>query len=158
MTYKYYKRLNMTIYPYASSDAAMGPAAAVRRHPVALALAAVLALAAATACGALSTPSSVAVATVGVGNETFRVALNTAAQVQAARSAQAGGPARIPNGRIVAGADVNAGWSWHLEDLAFAEIATEVCDGKPSDVERAGVSYGGGRFCPWSATIIGIQP
>lgn len=117
-----------------------------------------LALVSPAGCQSPSTSSSASVATIRVSDETFRVTLATAAQVQAARNAQAGGRARIPNGRIVAGTDANAGWSWHLEDVEFAEAAIELCDGKPSDVERAGVTYGGGRFCPWNATVIAIEP
>ena len=102
-------------------------------------------------------PSSAAVVTFAVAGETFRVALTTADQVAAARAAQSGGRAKIPNGRIVPGTQVNTGWSWHLEDVAFAEITIELCDGRPSDVERAGVQFGGGRFCPWSATVARIE-
>ena len=126
-------------------------------HPPTV-LALVLGLATLSSCRVSSAPSPVSVATIRVGTETFRVRLVTEAQVQAAKSAQSGGDARIPNGRIVAGAEVNTGWSWHLEDVEFAEMAIEVCDGRPSDVERAGVSYGGGRFCPWNATVIGVAP
>src|SRR5262245_30095924 len=93
----------------------------------------------ASGCGHGSTsPSSSATVTLAVANETFRVALTTPEQLAAARAAQAGGPARIPNGRIVAGTQVNAGWSWHLEEVEFAAITIELCDGRPSDVERAG--------------------
>jgi hypothetical protein len=49
------------------------------------------------------------------------------------------------------------GWNWHLEDVTFAESTIELCDGRPSDVERQGTSFGGGRFCPWAATIIDIN-
>ena len=63
----------------------------------------------------------------------------------------------IPIGRIVAGTQVNSGWSWHLEDVTFAEVAIELCDGRPSDVERAGIQFGGGRFCPWNATVVRID-
>jgi hypothetical protein len=77
--------------------------------------------------------------------------------VVAARAAQSGGRARIPNGRIVPGMQVNVGWTWHLEDVMFAEVAIEVCDGRPSDVERQGTGFGGGRFCPWTATVIRID-
>lgn len=112
----------------------------------------------AIACGSSpSTPSPSAVAMLSVGNETFRVALTTTDQVAAARAAQSGGRARIPNGRVVAGTQVNAGWSWHLEDVTFAEVAIELCDGRPSDVERAGIQFGGGRFCPWSATVVRVE-
>ena len=102
-------------------------------------------------------PSQRAVVTFDVVGETFRVALTSPEQVAAARAAQAGGPARIPNGRIVAGTEVNAGWTWHLEDLEFAHSTIELCDGRPSDVERQGVGFGGGRFCPWSATVVRIE-
>ena len=113
----------------------------------------------AIACGGStpSTPSPTALVTFAVGGETFRVALTAADQIAAARAAQTGGSARIPIGRVVSGTQVNAGWSWHLEDVTFAEVAIELCDGRPSDVERAGLQFGGGRFCPWSATIARID-
>ena len=102
-------------------------------------------------------PSSEAIVTFSVADERFRVLLTTAGQIAAARAAQSGGRARIPIGRIVAGAQVNAGWSWHLEDVEFAEVTIELCDGRPSDVERSGPSSGGGRYCPWAATIVTIE-
>jgi len=112
----------------------------------------------ATGCGAgaPANPSRSAVVTFQVANETFRAQLTTNAAVEAAMKAQAGGPATIPNGRLVAGTEVNAGWSWHLVDVEFAEAAIELCDGRPSDVERAGTAFGGGRYCPWSARITAI--
>ena len=110
------------------------------------------------ACGGSPTsPSSQAVVTFTVANESFRVLLTSADQIAAARAAQAGGQTRIPNGKIVAGAQVNTGWSWHLEDIEFADLTTEVCDGRPSDVEREGTRYGGGRYCPWGARVTAIE-
>lgn len=110
------------------------------------------------ACGGSPTqPSSGALVTFDVSGETFRVWLTADAQIDAARSAQAGGPARIPNGRIVEGTRFNTGWNWHLEDVEFAAVTIELCDGRPSDVERDGTSFGGGRFCPWGATIVNLQ-
>jgi hypothetical protein len=102
-------------------------------------------------------PSSTRVVTFSVRSETFRVALSSADQLAAARAAQNGGPARIPNGRIVLGVEANTGWRWHLEELSFAETTIELCDGRPSDVEREGTSFGGGRFCPWAAVIVRID-
>ncbi|HEY2597401.1 MAG TPA: hypothetical protein VGJ79_02870 [Candidatus Dormibacteraeota bacterium] len=116
-----------------------------------------------SACGGASTvmatptPVDMAVVKFKVGDESFRVKLTTKAQVDAARAAKAGGSARIPNGSIVTGAEVNSGWSWHLVNVAFAEATTEVCDGRPSDVEQAGVNFGGGRYCPWTAEIVSIE-
>ena len=111
------------------------------------------------ACGGdgPTAPSRGALVTFRVADETFRVDLFDQKQIDAARRAANGGGARIPNGRVVAGTGVNVGWSWHLEDVEFAELTTEVCDGRPSDVEREGVTFGGGRFCPWTARVISIQ-
>jgi hypothetical protein len=72
--------------------------------------------------------SDSAVVTVGVINETFRVQVFGERQINAARAAQAGG-----------------------------EVATELCDGRPSDVERQGAQSGGGRFCPWTARVLDIS-
>ena len=94
---------------------------------------------------------------MAVAEETFRVWVTGDAQIDAARAAQHGGRARIPNGRIVSGAQVNAGWSWHIEDMEFVEFTIELCDGRPSDVEREGTSFGGGRFCPWTARVVRIE-
>lgn len=107
--------------------------------------------------GIPTSPSTGAVVAFAVADETFRVSLTNADQIAAARAAQSGGRARIPNGRVVAGAQINTGWSWHLEDVEFAEFTIELCDGRPSDVEREGPQFGGGRFCPWTARILRID-
>jgi hypothetical protein len=111
------------------------------------------------ACGdGLTTrPSTGAIVTFAVADETFRVWLTSDGEIAAARAAQSGGRARIPNGRLVPGAQINVGWSWHLEDVEFAELTIELCDGRPSDVEREGTGFGGGRFCPWTARIVRIE-
>jgi hypothetical protein len=101
-------------------------------------------------------PSRGALVTFRVADETFRLRLLDERQIDAAHQAANGGRSRIPNGRLVAGTSVNVGWSWHVEDVEFAELTTEVCDGRPSDVEREGVSFGGGRFCPWTARVVSI--
>lgn len=118
----------------------------------------ILAAALTAACGGgATTPSPARIATFRVVDETFRVALTTAEQVAAAEAARDGRGPKIPNGRIVAGTGVNTGWSWHLVDVEFADATIELCDGRPSDVERAGPSYGGGRYCPWGATLTAIE-
>jgi hypothetical protein len=89
-------------------------------------------------------PPQGATVTFAVVGETFRVSLTTDEQLEAARATQAGRTARIPVGRIVSGTQVNSGWSWHLEDVAFAETAIELCDGRPSDVERLGTVLAAG--------------
>jgi hypothetical protein len=78
-------------------------------------------------------------------------------QIAAARAAQAGGRAQIPNGRIVRATQVNQGWGWHIEDVEFAESTIELCDGRPSDVEREDPTFGGGRFCSWTARTVRVD-
>lgn len=111
------------------------------------------------ACGSdtPTTPSTGAMVTFAVADETFRVWLTSHDQIAAGRAAQSGGPARIPNGRLLSGSQLNVGWSWHLQDVEFAESTIELCDGRPSDVEREGTGFGGGRFCPWTARILRIE-
>ena len=103
-----------------------------------------------------TTPSARALVIFQVAGEQFRVQLNDADTIDAARRAQQGGSARIPSGRIVLGTRENAGWGWHLEEVQFVEVTIELCDGRPSDVERGGLQFGGGRFCPWSAAVLSI--
>jgi hypothetical protein len=129
-----------------------------RTNHIAICALAVLAALGAGCDDSLTGPSPSAFVTFAVAGERFRVALTSEEQLAAARAAQAGGPARIPSGRIVSGTQVNTGWTWHLEDVTFAEVTIELCDGRPSDVERQGTGFGGGRFCPWTATIVDIDP
>ena len=113
---------------------------------------------AAAACGGNSNaPSPARIAVIQVSGETYRIALDTPEQVAAAQAAKAGTGPRIPNGRIVPGTGVNAGWMWHVEDVQFADATIELCDGRPSDVERLGTAFGGGRFCPWGAKVTAIE-
>jgi hypothetical protein len=111
------------------------------------------------ACGGNSPtgPSSNVIVTFAVANEEFRVRLTSRQQITEAQLAKHAGLMRIPNGRIVTGTEANTGWSWHLEDVEFAEVTIELCDGRPSDVEREGTAFGGGRFCPWTAKVIRID-
>lgn len=103
-------------------------------------------------------PSEGAIVTFRVENETYRVHLTTDDQIRGAELALGNGPAKIPNGRLVAGEDVNEGYSWHVVDVTFAEATIELCDGLPSEVQRAGgVNFGGGRYCPWSARVVSID-
>ncbi len=109
-------------------------------------------------CGSGPTsPSHIALVTFAVGGETFRVEVTGREQIAAARAAQASGATIIPNGRIALGTGVNRGWTWHLDEVELTEVAIELCDGRPSDVERDGVRFGGGRFCPWTARVLMIS-
>lgn len=117
----------------------------------------VVAVVAAGCGGNSNTPSPARTATIQVAGETFRIELPTEDLVAAARAARDRRGPTIPNGRIVAGTGVNTGWSWHLVEVEFADATIELCDGRPSDVEKAGPAYGGGRYCPWGATVTAIE-
>ncbi len=94
------------------------------------------------------------VATLRVADvEEYRIRLTDPDDIAVARRLLAGEEAPgIPNGRVVRGdPDVNAPAS-----LEFVDVATEVCDGRPSDVERGLVTSD--RYCPWSAKVIRVQP
>lgn len=55
------------------------------------------------------------------------------------------------------GTQANVGYSWHLADVTFADATIELCDGLPSHVERAGVTYANGQYCPWGARVVEIR-
>lgn len=103
-------------------------------------------------------------ATFRVSGETFRVWVTneeTIRQILDLRDGES--TANIPNGALHEGsgpADHNAPWTWHLdaEDIEMAELATEVCDGRPSLVEELRDHYlTVGRFCPWGAELVAVS-
>jgi hypothetical protein len=120
----------------------------------------------ATAAGACGTPASSTpqgtgpvVVTFDVVDERFRALLKEPADVEIARRLLAGDDVpSIPNGRVLRETGVNEGYSWSMDpdDIEFADVTVEVCDGLPSDVEAGTIS--GDRYCPWSATVVRIDP
>jgi hypothetical protein len=100
------------------------------------------------------------IVTMEVVDETFRVLLTHPDDIAIARQLLAGEEApSIPNGRIVYDdPGVNAPWTWHLDpdDFEWADMTTEVCDGKPSDVEAHLVTSD--RYCPWLAPVLTVEP
>jgi hypothetical protein len=95
-----------------------------------------------------------------VDAEEYRVLLTDPGDIRIARDHLAGRPGpRIPNGRVIRGAnDVNTGHQWSIDpnDFEWADVTIEVCDGRPSDVDRS--SWNADRYCPWSATVVKIEP
>jgi hypothetical protein len=93
------------------------------------------------------------------GDERFKALLTEPADVAIARRLLVGEDAPgIPNGRVIRETGVNDGWSWSLDpdDIEFADVTIEVCDGVPSDVEDGLVTSD--RYCPWSAVVVEIVP
>jgi hypothetical protein len=92
--------------------------------------------------------------------EEYRLRLTEPDDIGIAQKLLAGEAApSIPNGRVVRGQpDVNVGYSWHIDpaSLEFADTTIEVCDGRPSDVEKRVITSD--RYCPWSAKVVAITP
>ena len=136
----------------------------LRQTVLVLVLAVVLAACAGAGAGASPSPSSPSPAGVVVtfrvaDREEYKVRLSDPADIAVARRLLAGEAApAIPNGRVVRGSpDVNAGFTWHIDpnDIEFADVTIELCDGLPSDVEKNQVS--GDRYCPWAAKVVKIE-
>lgn len=91
--------------------------------------------------------------------ETFDVLIRDPQRIAEAQSLVGQGHVKIVNGRLARGdGGFNAPWSWHLVPgtIEFVDLTTEVCDGRPSDVE-ADVEYWVetvGRFCPWGTEVV----
>jgi hypothetical protein len=106
------------------------------------------------------TPGGIVVTVRVADAEEYRIRLTDRDDIGIAQKLLAGEAApRIPNGRVVRGdADVNVGYSWHIDpgSVEFVDTATEVCDGRPSDVERSAITSD--RYCPWSAKLVAITP
>src|SRR6266508_1811353 len=106
------------------------------------------------------TPGGMVVTVRVADAEEYRLRLTDPDNIDIAQKLLAGESApRIPNGRVVRGdPDVNVGYSWHIDpdSVEFADTATEVCDGRPSDVEKRVITSD--RYCPWSAKVVAIAP
>ena len=102
-----------------------------------------------------------AVVTFAVGPETYRVQLVNADDIAHAEDLLAG---RTRQRRLAIGLvvrkdpSVNAPWSWHIDpaSVRFADMATEVCDGRPSGVERGTITSK--YFCPYLNKVIAVTP
>jgi hypothetical protein len=104
-------------------------------------------------------------ATFEVSGETFELFTTNPQTIADILALDAGtSDASIPNGALRRGAgpsDYNAPWGWHMdpEDVSMAEVTIELCDGRPSMVDED-LDYWidtVGRFCPWSAQLIGVE-
>jgi hypothetical protein len=107
-------------------------------------------------------PAGPVIVTIRVADlETYKVMLTESDDIAAAEHLLAGTEAPdIPNGRVVRDGDggVNSGYNWHIDpaDVEWADSTTEVCDGLPSDVEKAIITSD--RYCPWTAEVVAIDP
>lgn len=123
--------------------------------------AALLTLGVFAACGEATGPDENAVATflLEVSGEQFRVQVTSEAEAAAFRERMQSGEEGVISGKLVAGSGgINSPWKWHLQasTVHVADIAIEVCDGRPSMVD-ADLAYwlnSVGQFCPWGAKVV----
>lgn len=82
--------------------------------------------------------------------------------IDKAKELLAGGGRLIPYfGRLLDGAGCDSQWTWHTDpvNVAFVEVAIELCDGLPSHIE-ADKQYWletVGAYCPWSAVVVSVD-
>ena len=121
------------------------------------------------ACGGSPTvPSELrggVLATFDVVGQRFKVWITNKAAIDQAVALRAGtSTSTIPVGRLRRGSGQgshNAPYNWHMDpdDIQFASVAIEVCDGTPDYVE----SHSGEfvdvvkTYCPWAAKLVALQ-
>lgn len=99
---------------------------------------------------------------VEVSGETFKVRTADAAVIADLEARMASGEEGVISGKLLAGSGgYNTPWSWRLDPATVhvADMAIELCDGRPSMVE-ADTAYWIGtvkQFCPWGAVVIGRE-
>jgi hypothetical protein len=132
-------------------------------------VAAVAIVVAATDCGSPNAPSrpdaifqvrACRGSRLAPDGQVFRILLRDSTVIAQARALIGSSTRRIVLGTLAQGnGGFNTAWNWHLDPdtVRFPEVAIELCDGCPSDVEATGVTYGGGTFCPWTSEIIAEQ-
>jgi hypothetical protein len=120
-------------------------------------------VAALTGCGDASSPALAPGATtafrVAVRNQSFWVRVSEPAAAAALRARLQSGMEGVISGELVAGdGGFNGPWTWHLAPATVSapDVTTEVCDGRPSDVQGDRNYWVNtvGRFCPWAATVV----
>lgn len=68
---------------------------------------------------------------------------------------------RVPLLALVAGADCDAQWSWHLDDVTpsfVTSIAATGCDACPAAIQaNVGAYVASGRWCPSEARVLAVD-
>ncbi len=127
-----------------------------KRAARALAMTAMLVFA---ACDDATGPEGGARFEVEVSGERFVVHVEGASQISALEARLASGERGVINGDIEPGdGGFNQPWRWHMvpSTVHTADMAIELCDGRPSLVEDD-LDYWLGtvrQYCPWGAKVV----
>jgi hypothetical protein len=103
-------------------------------------------------------PEDVALFTVQVSGEQFKVKAEGASAIAALEARRLSGQVGVISGILVRGnGGFNSTWGWHLEPATVTapDLAIELCDGRPSMVQ-ADLDYWVDtvkQFCPWGAKV-----
>ena len=98
---------------------------------------------------------------VEVVGERFVLWITDAEAIRLAHENLEGHNRMHPSGELARGdGGFNHPWSWHLkpETVRMVEVSIELCDGRPSFVERDVEYWLGtvGRYCPWAGRIVAL--
>ena len=104
-------------------------------------------------------PDGAAVFEIEVSGEIFRAAVTDTAEVRLLTQRMQSGARGVVSGELRSGdGGFNSSWGWHLEpgSVHVADMAIELCDGRPSMVQ-ADLTYWIGtvrQYCPWGARVV----
>jgi hypothetical protein len=106
-----------------------------------------------------------------LSGDSYILVLTDPADISVARALVANGDFAIVVARVSAGSDgINRDviapgepkWSWHVKEfLTFADAATEICDGSPTQTEQVAQSWPPDyeeTICYWSYTVVAEIP
>ena len=111
-------------------------------------------------CNSATSVSAGGTFVVAVVDEEFRVRIdNSLLATQARRMMSGQDKQKIVTGKLLRGdGGFNTGYHWHIDPAAvgFADLTIELCDGKPSEVEK-NIDYWVDtvkQYCPWGGHFV----
>lgn len=99
---------------------------------------------------------------IQVNDQTFRLWSTNAGFIGRAKELRASGEAATAMfNRLADGRDCGTQWTFHVDaaEMSWPAFTTEVCDGRPSDVERDKSHWINDikRWCPWGTRVLAVD-
>jgi hypothetical protein len=99
---------------------------------------------------------------IQVNDQMFRFWSTNAAFITQAKEQKGSGEAATASfGKLIDGTDCDTRWSFHVDssEMAWPDVTTEVCDGRPADIEQDKAYWINNikRWCPWSTKVLDVQ-